>query len=148
MSDYIRRRRLQCSWDTTQSTTLVKISDWFVHVMQTAAIKHQLMMLCASIDIHNLSCHAMHKLNNMVPTCAVMSCNAETQQYGVYTVDVKRNTYGSYKWSVTRAVWGTGTSQELSENHSCGEFPGDYFTWRKWGISEQQEWFSPRLALE
>jgi hypothetical protein len=50
-------------------------------------------------------------------------------------VDVKRNTYGSYK----SLPW--VTSWELSENDSCVS-RGDYFAWWKWGIAEQQEWFS------
>jgi hypothetical protein len=51
-------------------------------------------------------------------------------------VHVGRNTYGSYQ----SLPWGTSREQ----NHSRG--PGvshrDYLAWHKWGISEQQEWFS------
>jgi hypothetical protein len=49
---------------------------------------------------------------------------------------MSRETYGSYRSS--NSPW--GTSRERSENHSCG----DYFAWRKWGISEQQEYFPQR----
>jgi hypothetical protein len=32
------------------------------------------------------------------------------------------------------------------KSHSCGVSHGDYFAWRKWGISEQQEW-SPKVSF-
>jgi hypothetical protein len=33
------------------------------------------------------------------------------------------------------------------KNHSRAASHRNYFAWWKWGISEEQEWFSPRLAL-
>jgi hypothetical protein len=52
------------------------------------------------------------------------------------TVNVRRNSYGSYQ----SLPW--GTSRELNHSRGPGVAHRDYFAWRKWGISEQQEWFS------
>jgi hypothetical protein len=62
-----------------------------------------------------------------------------------FPVKARINTYGSYQ----SLPW--GTSRELTgaiKNHSCAVSHRNYFAWRKWGISEEQEWFSPRFTLE